>query len=1113
MVEVDSYFCRKYIIDPEQLEFELRGLPFIPISILSAISDRPVSAQTFLVKHGMSADLSRSITLPGVKGTERIIEECQQNNLSRMNWVEHSGSHFLDSIPEQSISEVRLKSIEITAFRAYRGTRKLNIDADIIVLFGPNGFGKTSFFDAVDFACTGGVTRFDDRFGRDNSRLFEVLKNLASSLEDCCVKARFSFNNRDALLERNLKDRSNAIFNGIKQNRTKTLLNLAAISEEANDIRIQNLIHLFRATHLFGQDYQSLTSKFRERSILEEDTISRMLAFQDYVQAAQKTNQVKDELEKRLEEKHRILEDLRSDLSIKYAHFNEIKRTEESIFEPEYISGRLAKISEQIKFLELSEDIILKLDVESIHACRAAITGRIKSIEDNLLQANQLSYEFQEYLESGSRVKDISLILNNIRKSLESVNDSLFKIQNQLSDSTGKMKGFRLIESQSQIEKNNLEWLLVVQPNFNSTKQKLSLVCSEQEKTNQKSKDTHAKITELVSENESLTAKTLNNDHAIAEVIKRREEFTKLLSEVKDWLFCLDRKAQIEIMLKDVEVNISNLQNDINLNKNSQAMILNEEEAINQKLISLTESQSELQGILESLEKYVVGGECPVCGTIHDSKEELINRITKRRGFESDELKQTRREYKSLLTSHDNVDIIISNDEKKLHSLLLDRDSLRSELIVLNSKLDDFDRKLLLLDIKVNRTNYESVITDKLNEIDSQLEARNNLASVLAENVGMMETAISKATEEQIVTIQNSKRLSSDIDDLKSSIENILSQASKRDISLELDPEFINKRLNELNTILINNSSEINKVSIEISEKEKELNSLESQKHNLQTQIEELESQRKKYLRFLNDVNNLAVILSMNPVLDKITIAEKLQLLESQLNALNNVRNDLLNLETAINSSESSATVARMQIEIETTENKINEETNSIEALNRLSEYFSLVKESVHNLRTEILEKYMGSYGPLASSIQKRLRSVYGFGDINLHVLPEGIAVEVDRVGSTKLLPSDYFSESQMQIAMLSIFLSSNLTQNWSRFSPILLDDPVQHFDDLNSYALVGLIKRLVGKPNIKRQFIISTCDERLFKLMRQNFKNTECSLICYRFISIGDDGPIIQEV
>lgn len=120
---------------------------------------------------------------------------------------------------------------------------------------------------------------------------------------------------------------------------------------------------------------------------------------------------------------------------------------------------------------------------------------------------------------------------------------------------------------------------------------------------------------------------------------------------------------------------------------------------------------------------------------------------------------------------------------------------------------------------------------------------------------------------------------------------------------------------------------------------------------------------------------------------------------------------------------------------------------------------------------------------------------------------------EVESSGLSGLTPSDYFSESQIQIAMLSLFLSANLTQNWSHFCPVLLDDPVEHFDDLNSYSLIGLIKRLASRGRYDRQFIISTCDEQLYRLMRQQFNNMDGKVVYHKFLALTEKGPIIEHL
>jgi exonuclease SbcC len=56
---------------------------------------------------------------------------------------------------------------------------------------------------------------------------------------------------------------------------------------------------------------------------------------------------------------------------------------------------------------------------------------------------------------------------------------------------------------------------------------------------------------------------------------------------------------------------------------------------------------------------------------------------------------------------------------------------------------------------------------------------------------------------------------------------------------------------------------------------------------------------------------------------------------------------------------------------------------------------------------------------------------------------------------------------------------------------------------------IVGLLESDFGK----RQFVISTCDEKLLKLARQKFRYLSERAKFYRFSAIGADGPIIDEI
>jgi exonuclease SbcC len=163
--------------------------------------------------------------------------------------------------------------------------------------------------------------------------------------------------------------------------------------------------------------------------------------------------------------------------------------------------------------------------------------------------------------------------------------------------------------------------------------------------------------------------------------------------------------------------------------------------------------------------------------------------------------------------------------------------------------------------------------------------------------------------------------------------------------------------------------------------------------------------------------------------------------------------------------------------------------------------------------RQSSIEKHIAAYGPLITNIQQRLRSVYGFGSVQLKARGGEAAVEVEwRNKSVQVAPTDFFSDSQKQILMLSIFLAGGLRQNWSGFAPVLLDDPVTHFDDLNAYGFVELIRGIVTSQPRAFQFIISTCEDRLFSLMKKKFTRVEGGAIFYEYLGMSANGPIIEQ-
>ena len=175
-------------------------------------------------------------------------------------------------------------------------------------------------------------------------------------------------------------------------------------------------------------------------------------------------------------------------------------------------------------------------------------------------------------------------------------------------------------------------------------------------------------------------------------------------------------------------------------------------------------------------------------------------------------------------------------------------------------------------------------------------------------------------------------------------------------------------------------------------------------------------------------------------------------------------------------------------------------------------EYFGQLRKRLTTQQDNAVSNFVNDYGPRTSVIQRRLRSIYGFDDIEIHSRESAIRVRVKRRGE-ELRPIDYFSQSQQQTLLLGLFLTTCISQTWSTLSTVFLDDPVTHFDDLNTYAFLDLILGLIESDENHRQFVISTCDEKLLLLARQRFHHLGTGARFYSFSAIDNDGPVVEAV
>lgn len=459
-VELDKYFCRKFVIDTdEDVISQLKRLPFIPLDPERVAGlMRPLSAQTLLrKKHGLETWLADALAVSGGRSAQTIVRNC----LSAKTIPEFKTQEVESLIGSPVVQQlsVRIKDLHIENFRAYCD-QKFDFDADVIVLYGPNGLGKTSLFDAIDFLCTGGVTRFDERHPLDPKRL-DALPHLGRVPSQSRISANLSVNGTGFHLARSLATPNDAAVDRKPADRKSALVRLANLPKKSKlDLRVDNLVRLFRATHLFGQDSASLTCDIHDKSIIPQETVARMLAFQDYVEAISKSEKVSGALSIRMEKEKAVRSATGQALKLKQAEVKSLTTVAASIDTPESIEAKAQTLAKEVTALLNSQETGFEVSASVVQGWRGLLDGELNNVRATLTKARNAEARFPQLVEYRSLVIDLSKERESEKEELARVRVLLDDSQRQLNELSTKHRD--LIERQHSLANrtDSLNWFV-----------------------------------------------------------------------------------------------------------------------------------------------------------------------------------------------------------------------------------------------------------------------------------------------------------------------------------------------------------------------------------------------------------------------------------------------------------------------------------------------------------------------------------------------------------------------------------------------------------------------------------------------------------------------------
>lgn len=161
--------------------------------------------------------------------------------------------------------------------------------------------------------------------------------------------------------------------------------------------------------------------------------------------------------------------------------------------------------------------------------------------------------------------------------------------------------------------------------------------------------------------------------------------------------------------------------------------------------------------------------------------------------------------------------------------------------------------------------------------------------------------------------------------------------------------------------------------------------------------------------------------------------------------------------------------------------------------------------DSVRKAANDAFNQRLDRILPLITELYARLRPHPNFQKINYKIRGELRRHLSFSVGED-INPQFVYSSGQRRATGLAFLISVNLSMAWSRWSSLLLDDPVQHIDDFRSVHLAELLGQLVRE---KRQIICAVEDPALADLLCRKMPVTGPGAAKRLTLGVDNDGNV----
>lgn len=1027
----------------------------------------------------------------------------------------------------------KVKAINIEAFRAYEDEMKFDFRhgdsdsaADLVVIYAPNGYGKTSFFDAVEWAVTDQIGRFTSSTAIKEEVKNEsgpILKNKNSEKSQGTVQI---ISENDKIFEKKTKK----ITGNMKGDYKPGILGpvsseLRGLLDEQEKFCITNMLAHDKITN-FLQSYTAGDKSEALKVFWDNNGYSEILA--------------------NINEMYKVIVNKEKDISGK------IKSSELDLKKYKMEKNKESEVMELINTFN-SKSSEYKINeknlIENIDVVAKRASSIIHNVRQNRIQNEQkisslelLTVDYPEFNSGVAKLKDKLAEKVNIEKKLKMIssiekliekNDILLKrdqeyksvledwgtfseLNSNIVEYTAHIK--KVIDARPEIQRE----LLDVKSQIQSSKKNITDYLEQKKQSIEYRSNIDADIKNY--------DENVKSGNKFALLIKKSEYIIDRRKDRRKDI--VDKISAIELV-KKIGENFNNIESFVSaelkkafdshkelIDEKSKLVLAKKDlEARYKKAIEMNDKHNQLIIMGKELIEGTESCKCPLCHQKYDDYAILIKKMESEaknnemlEGTKTaldDNSKELKRINQNIAEVKENLDFEInvaikqleekaSTETKKMRRLQIrveDWKNLNENVSIENKRLKEKYNAIKIDISNKNEMNKLKVNVDKiLVELESAIDIDENK---LKANT-ILEAQLQKRIKEDEFKVIDFDEKTAQLTDNNIYRENLkfleVNQFDYIDTKLSDILKNIVEKERVISEEIKSNKEKIAELEIKIDGSKEKV----SVRYNeVLIQIQKLTTSKDEYL------------LRTTKALEKDEYEEKdiKELLNLQTNLINQKikkNTQCTDILSAINDNLSVLQQQKIWLdkkkELTNLEQKLTTLTNKLEKLNKS-------KEVVEEFIVDETNKYFDS-----TTINQIYNKIDPHPNMN-HIKfitknsNKGLQTHIytfDDNEEDKMSPVLYLSSAQVNILSLCIFLAKVLTEDETTLNTIFMDDPIQHLDGINLLAFIDLLRTITTVMG--RQIIISTHNEHFYDLIKVKMDD---AYYCSKFIELKSVGEI----